>query len=106
MTDLFNDTTIAPETAAARLREGHGNWRDRAMLGLSLIVGFTGTAEDIRIRLIMKGLGKPHHHNAWGELIKEALRRDLIFPTGERRRMKTGKSHARETAVYRVRERA
>jgi hypothetical protein len=104
MTDLFGgrDAREARDEALARVRNSGGNWRDIALSALSLISGFEGTAEDIRIRLQLKGLRPPHHHNAWGEMIKAALHQKMIVPTGERRQMRTRKSHARVTPVYRV----
>jgi hypothetical protein len=109
MADLFGDDDNDPEkakkardAALRRIRERGGDWRDRAMAALVLIDGFTGTAEDIRIRLLMKGLDKPHHHNAWGEFSKAAIKLKRFLPTGQRRHMRTTKSHARLTPVYTV----
>lgn len=103
MSDLFGEgAKIERDVALARVRARGGDWRDKAMTGLVLLNHFVGTAEDIRIKLIMKGLESPHHHNAWGEFIKAAIRSKLLIPTGERRHMRTAKSHARTTAVYQV----
>ena len=93
----------ARDEALRRVRDNAGDWRDRALLAMNLIPGFIGTWEDIRVRLLMKGLARPHHHNAWGEVSKEALKRKLMIPTGEMRPMRLKKSHARSTKVYRVR---
>jgi hypothetical protein len=103
-TDLLTgyEAREARDEALARVKSNGGNWRDIAISALSLISGFEGTAEDIRIRLQLKGLRPPHHHNAWGEMIKAALHQNMIVATGERRQMRTRKSHARVTPVYRV----
>jgi hypothetical protein len=103
MTDLFgDDAKQARDEALAKVRNNGGEWREIALCGLYLIPGFEGTAEDIRLRLQIKRIPPPHHHNAWGEMIKAALSLKLIVPTGERRHMRTRKSHARLTDVYRV----
>jgi hypothetical protein len=100
-----DDAKKARDAALARVHANGGRWRDTALVALPyLIPGFVGTAEDIRIRLQLRGLEPPHHHNAWGDLIKAALKKRLIVPTGKRQPMRTRKSHARETPVYRVRE--
>jgi hypothetical protein len=106
MGDLFDDDPNAAkkarDAALARVRQNGGDWREKALCALYLIPGFEGTAEDIRLKLQIKRLEPPHHHNAWGEMIKAALAQKMIIPTGQRRKMRTRKSHARETAVYRV----
>ena len=59
------------------------------------------TGEDIRL-LVEKVIGQPHHPNAWGAIIRMALKEGIISRTGEWRQMRTPKSHARQTPVYRV----
>jgi len=104
MDDLFGydgeAARAARDAALKRVTERGGNWQERALLALVLIPGFIGTAEDIRIRLLMKGLERPHHHNAWGAMIMEAIRLNRIIHNGKRRHMKTKRSHGRETDVY------
>lgn len=93
----------ARDEAMKRVGQNAGSWRGNALVALSLLEkGYTGTAEDIRIRLIMKGLEPPHHHNAWGELIRTAIKIGKLIPTGQRKQMKLAKSHARMTPVYRI----
>lgn len=58
------------------------------------------TAEDFRLRLEREGL-RPHHHNAWGALTKQAILDGIIRETGSRRAMRDPRSHARMTPVYR-----
>jgi len=57
------------------------------------------TGEDIRLIIETEGI-TPHHHNAWGALIKKAEKQGFIHHTNEWRHMKTKKSHARRTSVY------
>ena len=107
MSDLFENNSSAKmerDRALAIVRANGGDWHAKATVALTLIDnGWTGTAEDIRIRLVMKGLEKPHHHNAWGAWVRAMVTAKRLVPTGEFRHMKTNKSHARRTSVYRVR---
>jgi len=59
------------------------------------------TGEDIRmhIRFLMN---EPSHHNVWGVMINDAIRKRLLEPTGRWVAMQTEKSHARRTPLYRV----
>ena len=101
----MSDLTTAKTERDRALEQvaSHGPaWRSRALQAISLIrAGYTGTAEDIRIKLMVHGLDRPHHHNAWGEVMKTAITKKIILPTGEMRHMKGSKSHARRTPVYR-----
>lgn len=58
------------------------------------------TGEDVRVRCLEAGV-RPHHPNAWGATLRPLIG-TLLVPTGERRSMRTSKSHARTTDVYRV----
>lgn len=58
------------------------------------------TGEDIRLH-VTKQVGPPHHHNAWGALVRSLVTSGVLVATGEWRRMQTPKSHARQTPVYR-----
>jgi len=100
--DLFGDEAKrARDRALEQVTLNGGDWQDRALQTMSLMRGFVGTAEDIRLKLIMvEGMEPPHHHNAWGALIKEARKRGRIQHTGQRRCMRTKRSHGRETPVY------
>lgn len=103
--DLFGgDAKAERDAALKRVREGGGDWEDQTIRAISVMMpGFEGTGEDIRIRLLMKGHPPPHDQHAWGSMIKRAIARRVILPTGQRRHMKSAKSHARETKVYLVR---
>ncbi len=57
------------------------------------------TGEDLRFYL-MSTVGCPAHSNAWGALINTLVRRKIIKPTGEWRKMRDDSSHARRTPVY------
>jgi hypothetical protein len=96
--DLFG--AIAERDEALR-RVGSGSWSDFALEELRALQGLMGTAEDFRL-MISPIVGKPHHHNAWGALIKKAVSAGVLVPTGQHRQMRTKRSHARQTPVYRV----
>lgn len=58
------------------------------------------TGEDISHRLFIMGI-VPSHPNALGALIMQAVKRGLIVGTGKYVSMKSVKSHARKTQLYR-----
>lgn len=105
--DLFGDLGKAKtdrDAALKQVTERGGDWQSRAIAAIPLMLpGFEGTAEDIRIRMLMKGFGPPHHYNAWGAMIMAAEKQRVLRRTGQRRHMKGSKSHARKTDVYIVR---
>jgi hypothetical protein len=43
----------------------------------------------------------PHHHNAWGAVIRSAIKAGSLIPTSSWVPMEASKSHARMTRVYR-----
>ena len=99
--DLFT-AAEARDAALARVAENAGSeWMNDACAALRRFDGAQGTGEDFRVWLTELGI-TPHHHNAWGALVRTARSRGILHPTGEYRKMKTVKSHARETPVYRV----
>jgi len=109
MSDLFGDfeqdAKQARDYAIRKVRENGGSWHSRALLALNLIPGFVGTGEEIRIRLQLRGLAPPHHHNAWGAMILDAIEQGKIRRTGARTWMRTRKSHKRATDILKVVER-
>lgn len=60
------------------------------------------TGEEIRRLCTKKGI-KPHHHNAWGALIRWGVEKAILIETGEYEQMRDVKSHARRTPIYRIR---
>ena len=91
----------ARDRALARVSGHSGEWMPRAMIALEWLPAGQLTGEDIRLRLIHQ-VGAPHHHNAWGALIRHGIKGGLLVATGEYRKMITLKSHARKTPVYRI----
>ena len=87
--------------AIKQVADNAGDWMDQALSAMRFLSKRREwTGEDIRLTLETI-VGSPHHHNAWGALTKMALQAKLIIPTGRYVPMKTGKSHARKTPVYR-----
>ena len=62
------------------------------------------TGETVRNWLRRRRMRKPDHHNAYGALIRIAVQRGLLRPTGEFARMEAPTSHRRITPVYRVKK--
>ena len=87
----------ALEKVAARANE----WFDGALAILPQIRNDSpfATGEDVRLWLEER-MGKPHHHNAQGALIRVAIQKKILRPTGKFIQMRTKKSHARMTPVY------
>ena len=97
------------DAALQRVAENAVEWMPLALLELEQLArnstgwanldrGFTG--EFIRQALTPR-IGHPHHNNAFGALIRTAITRKIIVPTGEYRAMQAVNSHSRKTPVYR-----
>ena len=107
MKNLFGDEPFdATQSRAARdagLNLVHSNnsaWLDSIIFLIgSLPPGWCGTGEDIR--RLSHNCGKPKHHNAWGAVVAVAIKRKLLTRTGRRLKMKSVRSHARQTDEYR-----
>jgi hypothetical protein len=77
-------------------------WHTRAVRAVSqLPAGAEYTGEEIRLAL-SRTMEQPHHHNAWGAVIMQAVKRKHLRPTDRFRQMRTAKSHARVTRVYEI----
>lgn len=74
-------------------------WIAHALVLLREIPKGYYTGEDIRLWIVAQ-IGKPHHPNVTGVLIHMAIRRGLIWMTGEYRKPKTVCSHARLIRLY------
>jgi hypothetical protein len=96
------DARASRDAALERVRNNAGSWTAQAMHGIRQHVppGWTGSGEAIRLLLFKGGLPRPHHHNAWGAVIRLAVAKRLLRPTGQYTHMLTEKSHARKTPVY------
>lgn len=98
--DLF----AAREARDAAMDRVQGNagqdWNAAALSSIGSVSGLV-TGEDIRLH-VEAIIGAPHHHNAWGAVIRQAIKGGIISRTNMYRQMKTKKSHARITPVYQV----
>jgi hypothetical protein len=100
--DLFSGLAqSARDEAIDRVSVNAGPWLPIAIGYIARITEWEGTAEDLRLKLIDSGCPFPHHHNAWGALIMAAVKRGMLQATGRMAKMKTPKSHARKSSVYR-----
>lgn len=103
MDDLF-EARAARDEALDRVTSNAGSdWMAAGLLEISRLSNWEGTAEDLRLLFLDRGFHQPHHHNAWGGLIRTAIGRGLLLRTGRFTNMRTRKSHARMTAVYKSR---
>ena len=86
------------DAALIRVAKNSEDFFPRALAMIQSLGSWKGTGEDLRILISQEVT--PHSPNAWGSLVRTALRRGMIEPTGERRRMMVRDSHGRSTDVY------
>ena len=77
-------------------------WMELALhhIQWSLRYDWQGSGQDIRIWLT-DAIGPPHHHNTWGALIAQAIRKGYLVRTGHQKHARIRASHARRNDVYR-----
>lgn len=101
--DLF-DYAASKEARDQALEKVAMNSADFMSMALAEIEklppGWHGTGEDARKMIIGRGI-EPHHHNAWGALIRTAVAKRILVGTGQYISMRSVTSHARRTQVYR-----
>ena len=98
-TQKMNQAELFRDEALERVEINSGTWFERAMVALRTVEGNL-IGEEIRLR-IEPIVGSPHHHNTYGALISQAVKKRYITPTGVHRKMKTARSHARKSPEYR-----
>ncbi len=79
--------------------ENAGDFIPDALRAIVRLGKFRGPAEDIREYLEGRGI-VPHDTHAWGALTQNLIRIGWFRNTGERVRMRSERSHGRDTAVY------
>jgi hypothetical protein len=100
--DLFDAVSSRDEAIKTVLENAGHDWKDKALhIIAAMPKGMLATGEDLRLSIADK-IGNPHHHNAYGALIMNAVRKGYLMQTGKYVRMRTPKSHARATPLYRV----
>lgn len=93
-----NNTAVERRDAALKSVSRDGEWIQSA---LDVIATMSGEATGEQIRLRCEPLiGTPHHHNAWGAVVRTVISRGLIRFANRYQQMQTPKSHARKTPVY------
>lgn len=101
--DLFGSRSER-DKALAQVSANAGDWMTAAfgcLLRLERDLDHTG--ESIRTQVVAMGCPPPHHHNAWGALIRCGVTRGVLVDTGRYSQMISRRSHARRTPVYRRR---
>jgi hypothetical protein len=100
MRDLFDYAGSSLLKQRALTQVGRPKFISDGLLFIEqLPVGGEYSGEDIRRLAIAEDI-VPHHHNAWGALISQAIRRRLLKVTGKRKPLTAVKGHARKTDVY------
>jgi hypothetical protein len=105
MADLFEHAErakAARDRGLERVTNNNPDWLDQALKlipRLSRQIGeFTGEALRLELEAVLGPIPNP---NLMGGIIRTALKRRLIEPTGKRVSMRTQRSHARKTDLYR-----
>lgn len=101
--DLFSyaEAKAARDKGIAKVTERSESWQEKAVALLHAYPEDQAISEELRVWLSDR-IGEPHHHNATGAMIKRAIRHGVIERTGQWRKCRTKKSHARESPVYRI----
>ncbi len=100
---LFSGELLRDE-AIAKVSNNNETWMECCLIAMQQPIWWTDgtgqfTGEDVRFYL-SREVGCPSHSNAWGALVSTLIKRKIIKPTGEWRKMKDDSSHARKTPVY------
>ena len=102
--DMFQTAETLRDEALDRVLRHAGPWYPRAfaqaMTEVSRRCGEEKTAEQLR-HLVYRIVGDPPHPNAWGAIIRELCKLDVIKEIGWAH-MQDRKSHARRTPVYKL----
>ena len=96
---LSFESVLARDQALARVERAAGKFMAMGIGGIAMLNPGEYTGEDIRLKLSRVGI-VPHHHNAWGSLIMQAVKLGLLKNTGRMEQMRVRSSHARMTSVY------
>jgi len=94
----------ARDEGLAKVLDHSGNFPEQATAVIRRrLAGAEVLAEEFRRVCEEEGV-KPPHHNAWGALTNQLKRNSLIQSTGEFRKSRDPRSHARQQPVYRVQQ--
>ncbi len=98
---LFTGELLRDE-GIANVTEHNEKWMDLCVMKMEQskwLGDGTFIGEDVR-HYCEYSVGCANHPNAYGALINTLLKRKIIKPTGQYRKMKDDRSHARRTPVY------
>jgi len=107
--DMFPESSgrLLRDDALEKVQHNAGTWFLQAMEVVQKMASAAPkrlvTGEDIRLEATAL-IGEPHHHNAWGAVIKFSIQAGWLKPTGGMIDMKDPRSHARQTPVYQLRQ--
>ena len=96
--DLFG-ARPARDEALGQVSANAGDFMAEALQAVLKLPRGVYTGEDIRLELERQEI-VPHHHNAWGALIRQCVASGALRFSGRYEAMKTRRSHARRTPVY------
>lgn len=112
MADLFGHSDVKDTSAKRRDRalkkvaDNSGDWMGLAMISVRALRNLPGAIPESEFTVetlkswIISMCGKPHHHNAWGALMRKALSDKIITDTGRVTKSVALKSHARKISIY------
>ena len=89
---------MGKEEGIKRVFENAVPWNDRAISMLAVFAYQSKgefTSDDFRAYADHRGLGQPHHENAWGALMSMATRQHVICATGKVAPSTREKAHGR-----------
>lgn len=100
--DMFQTAETLRDEALERVLRNAGPWYPRAfgqaMSEISQRAGQHKTGEQLR-HLVYRVVGEPPHHNAWGAIIRELCKVEVLQEIGSAH-MQDRKSHSRRTPLY------
>jgi hypothetical protein len=99
----MTEAEAARDKGLANAATGAGAiWFARALYELRAVpAGTEGVFERFRMTLLINGLPPPPKDKVWGAVARTALHHGWLERTGRYDKMKTRRSHARESAVLR-----
>lgn len=101
MSDLFDSAASreARDIALHQVASHSGDFMEQGLEAIRSLPPLEFTGEAIRRQLTAMGI-TPHHFNAWGALVRSAIKRGMLIDTGRTAPMTAIGSHARKTTVY------
>jgi hypothetical protein len=98
---------LRDEGIALALKNERVAWRERAVNIVRTVAsanrccGSSFTMDHVRSAAEEAGLGRPHHPNVWGGIMREAIKKMWVFKTGRYVNSTRPSRHAAVIPVYR-----